>query len=74
MTEQEFNKLKHGIYRIYWTNDDSTSVAAIGSDYTGKRWMAPANWTAESDGNGNVAVAYIDRYDRIEKVEFITAQ
>lgn len=74
MTEKEFNRLKFGVYRIYWTKEagGGSSVAAIGGDYTGRRWVAPANWTGQTDEDGVVAVAHIDQHELIERVEFIT--
>lgn len=44
MSPSEVMKLDHGLYRIFWTDCEGSSVAAIGSDSGGNRWMAPTNW------------------------------
>ena len=36
-----------GLYQIYWESGGS-SLAAIGMDREGNRWMAPTNWTSGS--------------------------
>lgn len=36
-------KLKHGIYEIYWKSGGS-SLAAIGYNTKGSNWIAPCNW------------------------------
>jgi hypothetical protein len=33
-----------GLYRIHWKTGGS-SLAAVGMDHSGARWMAPTNWT-----------------------------
>lgn len=43
MTLKEFNKLPPGLYEIYWKTGGS-SLAAIGNDEHGHRWLAPINW------------------------------
>lgn len=41
----DWARLEHGVYRIRWKDDDGgTSVAAVGSDASGRRWFAPTNW------------------------------
>lgn len=37
-----------GVYEIFWSSGGS-SVASIGMTYSGKRWIAPTNWTNGSD-------------------------
>lgn len=37
------SNLLHGLYKISWA-DGSHSLAAVGSDQIGRRWMAPTNW------------------------------
>lgn len=65
MTLEEFNSLKHGIYRIHWLSG-GISVAAIGVDSHGNRWIAPTNWVAPSYGPSV--------YKEIKEVELITTQ
>jgi hypothetical protein len=39
-----------GLYVIYWTSGGS-SLAAVGQDHEGNRWIAPTNWTCEVGAN-----------------------
>lgn len=48
--KSDFLNCDLGIYKIYWKSGGS-SVAAIGNDYEGNRWVAPANWTCDLGGN-----------------------
>jgi hypothetical protein len=61
-----------GIYRIFWKSGGS-SVASIGMTYSGKRWVAPSNWT-----NGSDDVDPTGRLDKmlkdIEKITLIHKQ
>lgn len=43
MTEKKVQELDHGLYRIYW-NSGGDSIASIGSNEKGERWLAPTNW------------------------------
>ena len=43
MTREEFNELPLGLYKIKW-KEGRCSLAAIGSNSTGDRWLAPCNW------------------------------
>lgn len=62
--------MQHGVYRIYW-DASSTSVAVVGSDYSGRRWFACSNWTAQNAETG--VVQYFDEWEEhIEKIELIT--
>lgn len=47
MTKKEASKLKHGLYRIKWSEDwgGGYSLAAVGSDSYGDPWFAPTHWT-----------------------------
>jgi hypothetical protein len=47
MTKEEVQKLKHGVYRLYW-DGRNYSLASVGSLSNGSRWFAPCNWTSES--------------------------
>ena len=48
MKKEEVMKLKHGVYKIYW-KDGGESLAAVGSLYSGMRWLAPCNWVSEEE-------------------------
>lgn len=43
MKKADVQKLKHGVYRVWW-KDGGSSVAAVGSMADGARWLAPSNW------------------------------
>ena len=43
MKKQDVKKLEHGIYRLHWKSGGS-SLASVGSNERGDRWMAPTNW------------------------------
>lgn len=43
MTKKSGNKLRLGIYRLYWKSGGH-SIAAIGNQKNGERWVAPINW------------------------------
>ena len=42
MNKRDVKKLKHGIYVIHWKKSQGggQSLAAIGSQSTGKKWLA----------------------------------
>jgi hypothetical protein len=46
MTQEEANKLKHGVYVLYWTYAQKYpySLGAIGNDIRGDNWFMPVNW------------------------------
>lgn len=53
MTKENVNKLQHGVYRIFWKDDQDgspggSSVASVGRAKNGDVWMCPANWTSGS--------------------------
>jgi len=43
MTRRAYQKIKPGLYEVYWKSGDS-SVASIGKDGDGNTWIAPINW------------------------------
>lgn len=43
MNRPEVNRLKPGIYRLYWKSGGS-ELAAVGFTSDGGRWMAPIRW------------------------------
>lgn len=61
MTDEEVAKVGHGLYIIHWkeSHGGGTSVAAVGTDRSGRRWFAATNWTV---------VPSFD-WSRIERVE-----
>lgn len=72
MKNKKFNKLKLGLYRVYWKSG-GTSVAAIGQTSDGTKWVAPTNWTGLPDGAGLcTGPAVINYASEIKKVELIT--
>lgn len=61
---KDYPTLKHGVYRIYWKNGGS-SLASVGYDHSGRKWMAPCNWI-------NMDKTYIDEHiGDIEKFKLI---
>lgn len=73
MKSKEARNLKHGLYRIYWTEEagGGSSVAAVGSDHEGRRWMAPTNWTSKKN-KGSPKIATTKHWKLVESVELIT--
>jgi hypothetical protein len=43
MTEIDLGAIEHGLFILFWTSG-GTSLAAVGSDASGRRWYAPTNW------------------------------
>ena len=70
MTSQEVNQLKHGLYVIHWKSGGS-SLAAIGSQENGRRWMACCNWVHTTEGYGDSQNEQI--WEMIQKVGLITS-
>jgi len=62
--------MKHGLYRIYWKEEDGggASLASVGYTHDGSNWHAPCNWTSEN--NNSPMVASTD-WSSIEKAELI---
>ncbi len=44
MTKQDAKKLPNGLYRLFWKSGGD-SLAAVGTDQHGDRWIAPINWS-----------------------------
>ena len=53
MKSKEFQSLPCGIYRIFW-KDGGESLASIGMNNKGLRWLAPSNWTEPAIWEGEV--------------------
>lgn len=68
MKMSEVQELKHGLYRVHWTTGGE-SLAAVGSDSRGKRWLAPTNWLMEGLNHTD----YQKTWRWVEKVELIEA-
>jgi hypothetical protein len=53
VTPEQVSRLPHGIYRIYWSDPDPQyhryTLASIGSDHQGRRWIAPCNFTGKAE-------------------------
>ena len=49
MKQEKVLELKSGLYQIHW-KAGGMSLAAIGVNHNGTRWMAPTNWTT-TEGN-----------------------
>ncbi len=60
MTNEEAKQLPHGIYRLHLI-EGGTILAAVGSDPSGDRWIAPCNWI------GNIGAT--DLWDAVESAE-----
>jgi hypothetical protein len=45
MTKKEVQKLRVGIYDVFW-KEGGSSLAAVGSLHNGDMWLAPCNWTS----------------------------
>jgi hypothetical protein len=65
MNKDEIERVKHGLYRIYWSEDpEDLSVCAVGSNEKGLRWYAPTNWISGPSFD----------WEKIHHVELITTQ
>jgi hypothetical protein len=74
MKKEEVAKLLLGIYRIFWKkkHGGGSSVASVGYTHDGTKWMAPSNWTTES--NENPQIASTKQWSKVKRVELITTQ
>lgn len=72
MDLDDAQKLPHGVYRLYWTEDEGggSSLAVVGSMYSGKRWFACANWTGR-DSKGIPGSDNARYWAKIERAELI---
>lgn len=50
MNKSKVQDLKHGLYRVHWKkkHGGGSSLAAVGTDHKGCRWIAPTNWISGS--------------------------
>ena len=74
MKKSLVQELKHGLYRVFWKKKQGggSSVASVGSTHDGTKWMAPSNWTTES--NENPQIASTKQWSKVKRVELITTQ
>jgi len=63
MKSEDVQKLSHGLYRVFWKTGGS-SLAAVGSNAAGKRWLAPTNWVSISQD-------FNKTWLHVERVEFL---
>lgn len=68
MTKKEANKLTRGLYEIFW-KEGGTSLAAVGSLYNGDRWLAPCNWTMDTQITFDAS-----HWKSVEKVKLIKSK
>lgn len=73
MKIEEVDRLPHGVYRLFWKESQGggTSLASVGSTYTGRRWMAPVNWTFDEQKRDRVATSGARVWAKVEKVVLI---
>lgn len=68
MNRGEAQTLGHGLYRVYWYSGGVT-LAAVGSNAQGQRWLAPTNWVRlDHDTQFNTeAWGLIERVELVER-------
>ena len=74
MTRTEVQTLRHGVYRLHWTEaaGGGSSLAVVGSMYSGARWFACANRTGK-DGKGIPGSDNDESWSEVERAELIEA-
>lgn len=74
MTRDEVQKLRHGLYRLHWRAQDGggSSLAVVGSMYSGRRWYACANWVGK-DGHGIPGADSDEAWEKVDAAEPIMA-
>ena len=60
----DMKNCKLGLYEVFWKSGGS-SIASIGNMHDGVRWVAPTNWTSESDPTGRLDDKMIASIERI---------
>lgn len=65
MKGEDVNALSLGLYRIYWYGGGS-SLAAVGQDGHGCRWLAPINWNFTSEGPSFTSWSEVTRVEKID--------
>ncbi len=69
MELSEVKRLKHGLYHVFWKDDGGHSLAAVGSDRRGRRWLAPTNWLISS----GVGLTDAKIWHQVERIDLIEA-
>jgi len=69
MKIRKFNKIKPGLYRIYWKekHGGGQSLAAVGVSSDGTKWIAPTNWIYPSLADKKI-VKRISRIVSVSKI------
>lgn len=60
---EDMKNCELGLYEVFWKSGGS-SIASIGNMHNGVRWVAPTNWTSESDPTGRLDDKMIDSIER----------
>ena len=74
MKLEDVNKLRLGLYIIYWKDDEGKSLSAIGMSSDGTRWMAPTNWINPFCPGCMERSKIIELWDAVERVEEIAVR
>lgn len=61
MTKIETKKLPLGLYKLFWKSG-GWSLASVGQDESGNKWIAPTNWITPS------ATDYWTKISRVEQI------
>ena len=69
MEKIDVQRLKQGIYRIFW-KDGGSSVGAIGKTPNGDRWLCCSNWTSEKFQG----IDSTEHWGMVKKVKLIARQ
>ena len=63
LNDFEVRGLKNGLYRVWWKSG-GYSLAALGVNRDGSRWLAPSNWVAPTD---DPDWATVERMELVER-------
>lgn len=71
MKQEEVQKLKHGLYRVFWKDGygNKPSLCAVGSKHNGDRWICCTNWTSASLAPSESSSQSI--WDHVEKMDSV---
>ena len=64
----EFQSYPLGLYHVYWSDGDVSSLASIGQDAHGNLWLAPINWIAPLMPDSPNYVEHICGIKRLERI------
>lgn len=64
----EFQSYPLGLYHVYWSDGDGSSLASIGQDAHGNLWLAPINWIAPLMPDSPNYVEHICGIKRLERI------